>query len=273
MRVLYNRLINVLDEQNPNTTNFHIADTLIRNIDILDKKSIKQTAELCAVSKSTISKFVRDMGFDDYWDFRLEVKITRKKEFYNTDGRCNITDYIQKNGIAKYEKTLFSDIDTFFHKKYDNLFQKLAKEIHSYHKIATFGISYSEMAAMNLQHKMHYYQKFLYTTLDDTLQDDYIKNAQKDTLIIIFSNSGNYITEFQTKEGAPKKCSFNDTKAKIVLITSNLNMKKDPRVDECILLDYSDKVQNHLILYQLLIERLASTYENIYGSPDSLLNS
>lgn len=271
MYILYNRLINVLIERKPDSTEFHIADMLIRNMKSLSEMSIKETADLCAVSKSTMSKFVRDLGFDDYWDFRLEVRRAKEKELYNVGERCNITDYIRDNGIEKYEKVLARDIYKVLYERDEEQLKRLVKDIHDFPNIAAFGVSYSEMAAMNFQHKMHYYQRFVYTTLNDGQQEAYIKDAQEDTLLIIFSNSGKYITEFQNQEGSPKKSSFDVTKAKVVLITSNEKMTADPRVDECVLLHYSDRVQNHPILYQLLIEKIANTYEQIYGTPDLLL--
>ena len=44
-------------------------------------------------------------------------------------------------------------------------------------------------------------------------------------------------------------------------------MEKDPRVDLCIDWEYKDLVQNHPVLYQLLIERIAIAYQNKYGFP------
>ena len=62
-------------------------------------------------------------------------------------------------------------------------------------------------------------------------------------MIFIFSNSGKYITEYQNREGRPPKYSFDKTKAKIVLVTSNEQMLVDKRVDECVLFRYADCVQ------------------------------
>ncbi len=53
---------------------------------------------------------------------------------------------------------------------------------------------------------------------------NYIESADEETSIFIFSNSGKYITEYQNREGRPPKYSFDKTKAKIVLVTSNEQM-------------------------------------------------
>lgn len=229
--------------------------------------SISDVAKMCAVSKSTISKFVRDIGFEDYLDFKLEAVRQGKREVYNKDGKCNITDYIHRHGVWAYEKVLSEDIRSVLFGMDKMQLKRLAVDLHEYRNLAAFGISYSESAAINLQHKMHYYHKFLYTTMNDTQQEHYIETADEETLILIFSNSGKYISVYQNRDGCPVKNTFDKTKAKIVLVTSNRQMLEDERVDECILLQYADCVQNHPILYQVFIERLLYCYEEIYGFP------
>ena len=59
------------------------------------------------------------------------------------------------------------------------------------------------------------------------------------------------------------------TKAKIVLITSNRKIENNLNIDLCIFLDYSEKVQNHPVMYQLLIEQIALKYQEKYGLPDN----
>ena len=78
-------------------------------------------------------------------------------------------------------------------------------------------------------------------------------------------------TEENTQTDTGKESENNDTneetKAKVVLFTSNREMEKDPRIDLCIDWEYKDLVQNHPVLYQLLIERIAIAYQNKYGFP------
>ena len=110
MYILYNRLITAFNEKKPDSTEFYIAKMMIWNLWELPRMSISDVAKMCAVSKSTISKFVRDIGFEDYLDFKLEAVRQGKKEIYNSNGKCNITDYIRGHGIWEYEKILSEDI-------------------------------------------------------------------------------------------------------------------------------------------------------------------
>lgn len=269
MHVLYQRLITTISEGTVGSTEYYIASLMIQNINRLHRISISEIASLCNVSKSTISKFVRQIGFDDYTDFRLEAVRQKKKDVYILGGdTINITDYMYENGEAAYLSVLFCDIRTLFQGREREKIAELADDIYSYKKIAAFGEVYSQTASMNFQYKMSYYRRFIYTTLNDRKQESYIAGADENTLLIIFSNSGRYISMFSNREGEPEKDCFNKTRAKVTLITSNATMATDVRVDNCIVLNYSTKVQEHPILYQLLIEQIALVYQRKYGFPE-----
>lgn len=166
--------------------------------------SISDVAKMCAVSKSTISKFVRDIGFEDYLDFKLEAVRQGKKEIYNSNGKCNITDYIRGHGIWEYEKILSEDIRSVLFGIEEDQLKRLAVDLHEYKHLAAFGISYSESAAINLQHKMHYYHKFLYTTMNDRQQENYIESADEETLIFIFRIQENTSLNIRIVKAAAK---------------------------------------------------------------------
>lgn len=80
MRILYNRLVTVRNERNVATIEYFMAGVMLEHLKELDQYSIGDMAKLCNVSKSTLSKFVRELGFDDFKDFRLEAAILRKKD-------------------------------------------------------------------------------------------------------------------------------------------------------------------------------------------------
>ncbi len=64
------RLLTVLNNETTSSTYYHIAQTLLNNYSIIDKSSISDIATLCTVSKSTISKFARSIGFEDYYELK-----------------------------------------------------------------------------------------------------------------------------------------------------------------------------------------------------------
>lgn len=70
MGLLIIRLITFLNSQSPDSTYYHVAVTMLENYSRIHLISIEEIAKLCHVSKSTISKFTRQLGFDDYLDLK-----------------------------------------------------------------------------------------------------------------------------------------------------------------------------------------------------------
>ena len=57
------RLLNLRNNLGTNPTDLHIVDVMLENINEIDKLSIETMAELCNISKSKISKFVKKDWF------------------------------------------------------------------------------------------------------------------------------------------------------------------------------------------------------------------
>ncbi|WP_099469744.1 MurR/RpiR family transcriptional regulator [Konateibacter massiliensis] len=268
MPLLYNRLVTTINETTIDSIEYHIAGVMMESIGSINSFSIGEMAKLCSVSKSTISKFVRKLGFDDYIDFKLEAVREHEKAVYiKNQNTSNITDCILAHSVDYYRKILDYDINHLFQTIDKQPIEQLVDDIYHYKKVAAFGEVYSETICLNLQYKMAFYQKFIYTTLNDQKQTEYIRNADEDTLLIIFSNSGRYINVHAMQDGMPQKDCFNQSKGKVVLITSNKEMRQNSWVDSLIYYEHSTNVQNHPILYQLLIEMIAVKYQQKYGFP------
>ncbi|WP_162890788.1 MurR/RpiR family transcriptional regulator [Suicoccus acidiformans] len=265
MHLLYQRLITVGDVNALDSIEFTIASTMIKYLNNLPSLSIDQLAELCHVSKSSLSKFVRSIGFKDYSEFR-EAAIEqnepdRYKSGYPTQ---NITDGIMEYGADGYLKILAIDIKNLFgSEELTDKISHLVDDIYHHDDIAAFGEIYSETAAMNFQYKMSYYRKFVYTSMDTKRQSEYMDRVNENCLIIIFSNSGKYLQNVSER-------FLTSSKMTRVLITSNPTPPNAEAMDYMLEINYSSLVQNHPILYQLLIERIAVVYQERYGLPNDI---
>ena len=259
MNILLNRLLAIINKKDSTSIEYYIAYIFLQNLFQLNEFSIGQMARLCNVSKSTISKFVREIGFDDYMDFKVSAMTAQQGVTYGWGE--NIIDYIDLHGIDGYIDILKADMHLWKAgidmKKIDLLVEDLIR----YPKVAAFGIVHSQTAALDLQFKLAFQKKIIYTNLSDIMQEEYIRDADEDTLIIIFSNSGKYITEYQLQEGYPRKDIFNLTRGKIVLITSNRKLEEDKKVDMCICFDYSSHIQNHPYYFQFITDLIAVKYK------------
>ena len=111
MGILLVRLIDVINEYSEDSTFYSIAYTMLLNFDNLQNLSINDVANLCHVSKSTISKFVRSLNFEDYSDFKAEAYF--KENRFNSDYNyvANIQQYIANQDANTYIDKVIQDIE------------------------------------------------------------------------------------------------------------------------------------------------------------------
>ena len=262
MGELLNRLLIILNNGKENSTYYHIASVLLCNFDSMKNMTISEIADLCFVSKSTISKFARYIGFDDFLEMKSASSYKSNKYSNNLNYNDNILSYMENHTEEEYIDVIIDDLklakSSIDMSKIDELVENLIK----YDKVAAFGLLYSESAAMDFQMKLAYNGKYIVTYINDVEQNEFIKNADKDTLIIIFTNSGDYIKKYQLVTGGNMdKNIFRQTKAKIVAITSNKEIEKYPYVDLSITFQHASSVQTHSILFQLITDFITFRYK------------
>jgi len=269
MGMLLNRLLIIIIEEDSHSTNYHIAMTLLKHFDKIINLSINEIGEICNVSKSTISKFIRHIGFDDYFEFKDAAPFSHKQHHSDYSYNLNVMGYIESHSFDDYLDTINQDVEELKRSIDTVKVDQLAKDIMNYETVAAFGLLYSETAAIDLQTKLAYNEKFINTSMYDVKQHDFIRNANEDTLIIIFSYSGDYLYKYQMMDGDVRKNAFDKTKAKIVVITANKEVEKDPRVDYCIAFPSVSNISTHSILYPIITDYLVLRYRHLKGLVDS----
>lgn len=260
MGMLYKRLLSVLNEEDSSSTAYHIALVMLEMMNELATLSINEIADRCAVSKSTISKFIRSIGYEEFADFREAAVIEENKNHYAFNFGTNVMNYIAEKGMDSYVLAVQRDLMETYQRMDWNSVERLVEDIYRYPHVASFGLLFSETAAMDLQTKLAYNNKFIVTSNNDLRQSEYIEQAGRDTLLIIFSDSGSYLDNYRNIEDFANKTAMNRTKAKVVLITSNARMKEDPRVAYIIQYQRMSAIHTHRILYGFVTDLIAYQY-------------
>lgn len=263
MGLLIIRLITLLNNQPINSTNYHIGLTMLTNYERIQTLSISDFAEMCHVSKSTISKFARTIGFDDYWDLKDNAAFVENRFNNPLNYRSNILSSMEQDGYDQYFDAVIKDIDYLRSHVDLATIDRVAKAIYTHEKIFAFGIIFSESAAIDFQYKLAYNGKFIRTFQDDLVQEELIKSADEDALFIIFTNSGEYLIKQQIRNGTPRKDFFLQSKAKFVVITANPAIKQLPFVYEAIVFPHLTSYQTHTFMYQMITDLLASRFKFI----------
>lgn len=174
MGVLLMRLIDVLNEYEADSTFYNIAYTMFLNFDQLKILSIGEVAKMCHVSKSTISKFVRALHFEDYNDFKSEAEF-KKNRFHNPyNYNDNIQSFIQTQGQTAYIQNIIQDLQ-LLNQIDHNILDQIAQMIYQYPVVCAFGTLFSQLGALDLQYKLAYNHKFIVSYTNDVKQDEYLK--------------------------------------------------------------------------------------------------
>lgn len=263
MGLLINRLLTILNEKEVNSIHYHIALILLLNYERITDCSIDQIANLCTVSKSTISKFARLIGFDDYSALRAAAPFKENKFHFDLNYNTNILSNLQENGHNQYFRAIINDMNWLEEHIDMQAIDHVARLLHQYQKVAAFGLLFSETAAIDLQYKLAYNKKFIVTFQNDVKQDNFIKNADENTLIILFSNSGTYINTYALQNRTLNKNIIKKSHAKFVLITSNAKANSFEYIDQCIVFNHQTTMQTHTWIYPIVTDLITLRYREM----------
>ncbi|SEN93683.1 transcriptional regulator, RpiR family [Amphibacillus marinus] len=260
MGLLIIRLIVFLNGQISETTNHHIALTMLSNYQAIHQLSIGEVAKLCDVSKSTISKFARTLGFDDYLDLKDNAAFVENRFNNPLNYISNIITLMEEDGYDHYFDSILKDINYFKENIDLSTIDRFAKAIYGHKQVVALGAVFSQSAALDFQLKLAYNGKFITTFQNDLAQDAFLRDATEETLIIVFTNSGDYLTKQQIRTGTPKKNSFSQTKAKVIVLSANPEVLTLPFVSDAIIFPHQTNYQTHAVMFQIITDLIIARY-------------
>ncbi|MFR7591256.1 MAG: MurR/RpiR family transcriptional regulator [Longibaculum sp.] len=174
----------MLRQEKYGSTNYRIAEYLLNHANI-EKLSTQLLSEACHVSKSSISRFCKAIGVEDFSELKFLAKqkgYSYKKKFYfdrHTDNEMiDYMDYVSLK-IKEMEE----------HLNYQ-LVDQLVHDIRKYQKIVLMGISHTINPASYLQQDLSVLHKAVYCTDNVNEQKEILMSSGEETLIIVFSGSG-----------------------------------------------------------------------------------
>lgn len=243
-------LLAEITSQSTNTTNSQIASYILNHLNEVRNDSIKELAQKCFVSPSSVSRFCRDMGLNDFAELRELIAETDLKFEVCSDSddmEIQKKEYVNQvqEGIAMACGSLnMMQIET------------LVKDIHRYKKVSAFGLLKAETAAMNLQTNLMMLGKLVNTKVHFSQQIEYLEQADEEDLIIIFSYTGIYFDY----EYPQNRIHPNISRPKIYFITGNPYVKKSAFLDEVIHFDSRQNQPSHPYQLQIAADLIAQTY-------------
>lgn len=260
MGVLYNRLLVLLNETPADSTFYHIALCMLHSFDQLVRLSIAEVADLCHVSKSTISKFIRALGYEDFAAFRYAAELENVNYRPEHTFVHNVLGYLGAHSYQEYLAAVTADMDATLRELDRSGLDRLVEDIYTHERVAAFGLMFSATAAIDLQIKLGRIGRYIATNMDDAKMADLLRRAGPDTLVILFSDHGSFMDRREMVDPATNRNLFSQTKARLVMITSNPAMAGDPRLDYIVTYRRLSELHTHRFVYPLLTDLLASKY-------------
>lgn len=263
MGLLIIRLLSIINTANIDSLTYHIANALLENYDLIPEISIGEIAKKINVSKSSISKFARQIGFDDYSDLKDNAGFVENRYGNRLNYLTNINEKLEKNQFEEYFEAINQDVMSLKESINLDAIERFAQYLVKYKKVGAFGLLFSETAAIDFQFKLAYTGKFIRSFQTDLNQQKFIKEADEETLIIVFTNSGNFLRNDQLRIGTPTKKLFRQSKGKIIAISADINVKQLDFVDDAIIFSNSSEFQTHQFMFQIIMDLIVSKYRKL----------
>lgn len=207
----------ILNQEKKDSTYYRIAHYLAENAYHLKRISVQDISKNCFVSKSTVSRFCRDIGYEDYYELNHDMYQLVETRF-NKFQRYNQDSFEERQ--ANYYKDLTSGIE--YAKKYirQEDVEYLSSMLFAYQNIGILGSLHSHAVSEYFQHDLGLFSKVISAPLLPENQQDFIRQSGSDTLIIVVSCRGNYFSQLISKIKLEEECN-----PRCILITDNPKMK------------------------------------------------
>lgn len=222
-------LYSFLNEEELDSPYYTIAKYMLENMDSIKSYSIKEFSEKCNVSVSTISRFCRKAGLDNF--FELKTKIYNnyftsepEYEFKRFSDSSDRLPKIYLDSVIENVKILKECLDY-------QIIDELVDDIYMYKRIGAFGAMHMENTARALQSDLFRCRKIINIRSGIPKQIKYIKESTENDVVIIFTLSGNYLRELQIEAMDWER----GHRPKIYVVTGNRKVSSSPYVSRMIL--------------------------------------
>lgn len=236
--MLYGKLpivfLSTLASEKKDSTNSQIATYLLNHLDDIKDIGIQEMAKECSVAMSSISRFCKEIGLNDFNELReLLISIKMNFEQYSSSSKA-------KNRLEEYSLKVKESI-TMVEKSIDmQQIDALCKEIQKYQQVGIFGLLMLG--------------KQTYSHISYKQQLQYISSTNEDDLLIIFSYTGCYFDypDISTLKNKLKK-------PQIWLISSKQESYPD-FIDHVIIFDSKRDQNSHPYQLQFIASLIAQEY-------------
>ena len=198
--MIYDKLpvvfLSALAAEKKDSTNRIIAEYILSHQDEIQNLSIKELAAQCHVGTGSLSRFVRDIGLNDFAELKVLLNDTSYR--FEKAGE-NIIDE-QADHISSAVRQALSSLNR-------EKILRLCRDIHDYEHVYACGMLKAQNAATDLQVDLRMLGKQIQTNVAYADQMEHILQAGRKDLIIIFSYTGSYF-EYRSLRNLEKQLAL-----------------------------------------------------------------
>lgn len=172
--------------------NREIANGILENYNLIPTLTIYELADLCFVSASSITRFIRSLGYESYKNFKNEIEATLKIDVdYSKKVNLATSDDLQPI-FQRYTDNVLENIRfTFENINYEQL-HRICEMIYQANQIAFFGLEYANQVGFHFQNKMASLNKIIKLGVTDEKQLELAQELHEGSLVFVVSLEGSY---------------------------------------------------------------------------------
>lgn len=206
---LITTLLNVLNENASDSSNFALASYFLRHFNELDRLNIYDVAEDCFVSRSGVQRFCKSIGFDTFSGLKSSSpteRIVHQNSFIAFAKRPDFPAYVR--GAMQH---MLADVQQMAERQD---LPALARQIHDSRNVVFLTAEYSSMGPRDLQQAMIVAGRLTLVVTDSHPDYGLLDSLTEQDLIIVCSATGSYAYAVRAaiaRQGAVRKIliSFN----------------------------------------------------------------
>ena len=216
MGSLANKLLGYVNTATVHDANFDIAVAMIKNYKKLRNMSIQEIADLCYVSKASITRFCHFMGFDNFREFSSYLQQDFKISADYTLQFQAMLQSDQQMALSVYRDELIGNIYATVAPENVKVIAELVELIHDCNRVAYFSHHFLWDIGRYFEGKMMLMGRYVEQFLDYSTQLECARSLGPNDLAIICSVGGSYPSRYSVIWNA-----IETSGCKILAITQN----------------------------------------------------
>lgn len=186
-------LLNILNKSSSNKVDYAIAKGLLKNFKSISSVSIHEMTELCFVSPSSLSRFVKKHGFTGYVKFkqRCREEINIEVDYSNNVRRAEYDDLLPafQNYTHNNDQNLTYNLEML--QKAD--LAHICSLIHDAPDVAFLGLEFANIIGQHFQVKLAECSQFVHLKHFDATDLELVDSLKDKSVVIVASLEGGYL--------------------------------------------------------------------------------